>query len=511
MVVSNNKRIAKNTLFLYFRTFVILIVNLYTSRVILQQLGVEDYGIYNVVGGVVTLLTFMNAALSTGSSRFITYEMGKERNGDVKTIFQSTLFAHIVLALIIAFVAETAGIWFVYNKLVIDASRMTAAVLTYHLSVLTALMTIVQVPFTAMIIANERMDYFAYCSILDAILKLLIVFFLPLFVIDKLVIYAILLCLVQIIITTSYVLYCKKQFVEVTIHNFKTNWRKIKEIVSFSSWSLLGNAAHALNGQGVTIITNMFFNSSVVTARALSIQVNSAAMSMVQNIGLAANPQIVKLYSSGEYEKSRTLLLNTARYSFMLMLLLSVPLISVCREILTLWLVDVPEYTIIFVQLILIQSLFFTIDTALYTALYACGKVKQNALISPTLYFIQFIVIYFLFRAGFSPISLSIAGIVTSMVAGVMVKPLLLHLYANYPLKLIYNSIIRCVITFILSIPIPIYLVINQTDNVQNFLVRANVGIFVSILCIAFVGVTRKERLFVLNYINKKILQNNVT
>lgn len=505
MSISNNKRIARNTLFLYFRTFIILIVNLYTSRVVLQSLGIEDFGIYNVVGGVVALLAFMNAALSNGSSRFITYEMGKECNGDVKTIFQSTLFAHIVLALIIALVSETAGLWFVYNKLIIDASRMTAAVVTYHLSILTSLMTITQVPFTAMIIANERMDYFAYCSILDAVLKLLIVFALPLFVVDKLVLYATLLCFVQFIITTLYVIYCKKQFVEVTIRNFNANWRKIKEIVYFSSWSLLGNAAHALNGQGVTIITNMFFSPAVVTARALSIQVNSAVMSMVQNIGLAANPQIVKLFSSGEYEKSRSLLLNTARYSFMLMLLLSVPLISVCREILTLWLVDVPEYTIIFVQLILIQSLFFTIDSTLYTALYACGKVKQNALISPTLYFIQFIVIYFLFRAGFSPVSLSIAGIITSMIAGIAVKPILLHVYANYPLNNIFSCIFRCVITSMVVIPLPIILLLNEDNRLSYTFLKLLVSTIVTIFSIVFIGIKKTERFNAIEYFLGKL------
>lgn len=491
--ISNNRRIARNTIFLYFRTIVILVVNLYASRIVLKNLGIEDYGIYNVVGGVVTLLAFLNAALSNGSSRFITYEMGKGKEGNVNIIFQSSLLAHLLLAVIIAIIAETAGLWFVYNKLIIAPERLSAAVFTYHISVITSLITISQVPYTSLIISNERMGFYAYVSILESVLKLLVVLVLPLFTVDRLELYAVLLLIAQLIITLCYIIYCINNFIESTLKNFKADLKKIKEIVSFSSWSLFGNAAHALNGQGLTIVTNIFFNPAVVAARALSIQVNSAAMSLVQNLGLAANPQIVKLYSAGERNKSFSLLLNTARYSYLLVLLLSVPLISLCNEVLKLWLVDVPEYTVIFVQLILIQSLFFTLDTCFYTGLYACGRVRENALISPTLYFIQFVIVYFLFKWGYSPVALSIVGIITCAIAGVIVKPILLNRFAGFSFKSVYGCILKCMLTTILVLPVPIALVVFREDSIGNMIIRALASISISILGILFIGLYPDE------------------
>lgn len=503
--LSDNKRIAKNTIFLYFRTIVILIVSLYTSRVVLNVLGVDDYGTYNVVGGVVTLLAFLNAALSNGSSRFLTYEMGKGEGGNVNEIFQSSLLAHAVLAIIIAIIAETVGLWFVYNKLVIAPERLSAAIFTYHISVLTSLITIVQVPYTSMILAKEKMDYFAYVSVIDSVLKLLIVFLLPLWNFDRLELYAILLLFTQMIVSLFYVIYCINKFADTSLKNFKADINKIKEIVSFSSWSLFGNAAHALNGQGLTIVTNMFFNPAIVAARALSIQVNSAAMSMVQNLGLAANPQIVKLYSAGERDKSSNLLMNTARYSYMLILLISVPLITLCNEVLSVWLVEVPEYTVIFVQLILIQSLFFTLDTSFYTGLYACGRVRENALISPSLYFIQFIVVYFLFKAGCSPISLSIAGIITCAISGVIVKPILLNRFADYSFKRVYGCILKCMMTTLIVIPIPVIMVVFREDSLGNFMIRAITSIAVTVAGILFVGLYPDEVKMAKNKIMQRI------
>ncbi len=503
--LSDNKRIAKNTIFLYFRTIVILIVSLYTSRVVLNVLGVDDYGTYNVVGGVVTLLAFLNAALSNGSSRFLTYEMGKGEGGNVNKIFQSSLLAHAVLAIIIAIIAETVGLWFVYNKLVIAPERLSAAIFTYHISVLTSLITIVQVPYTSMILVKEKMDYFAYVSVIDSVLKLLIVFLLPLWNFDRLELYAILLLFTQMIVSLFYVIYCINKFADSSLKNFKADINKIKEIVSFSSWSLFGNAAHALNGQGLTIVTNMFFNPAIVAARALSIQVNSAAMSLVQNLGLAANPQIVKLYSAGERDKSSNLLMNTARYSYMLILLISVPLITLCNEVLSVWLVEVPEYTVIFVQLILIQSLFFTLDTSFYTGLYACGRVRENALISPSLYFIQFIVVYFLFKAGCSPISLSIAGIITCAISGVIVKPILLNRFADYSFKRVYGCILKCMMTTLIVIPIPVIMVVFREDSLGNFMIRVITSIVVTVAGILFVGLYPDEVKMAKNKIMQRI------
>lgn len=490
----NNKRIAKNTLFLYFRMIVILAISLYTSRVVLAILGVEDYGIYNVVGGVVTLLSFLNAALSNGSSRFITYEMGKRTEGNVKKVFQSSFIAHLILALAIIVIAETIGLWFVYNKLVISPERLGAAVFTYHCSIITSFITITQVPYTALIISNEKMGIYAYISILEAILKLFVVFLLIYSPMDKLEYYAVLLCVVQIGIALVYRIYCIRNYNEASLKRITIDLKKIKEIVFFSSWSLFGNAAHALNGQGLTIVTNMFFNPTVVAARALSIQVNTAVMHLIQNLGTAANPQIVKLYSAGEIKKSQSLLLNIARYSFLMMLFVSVPLICACKEVLGIWLVEVPDYTVIFVQLILIQSLFFTFDSCLYIGLYACGRVKENALISPTLYIIQFFVIYLLFSWGYSPVALSVVGIITCAIAGVIVKPVLLYVLAGYSIKDVYMHIGRCVFAAILSFSAPLMVMNCFADKVWGTILKVVIGMFTAYLAIWCLGINKDER-----------------
>lgn len=291
-ISTNNRRIAKNTLLLYVRMLFLMLVNLYTSRVILRILGVDDYGIYNAVGGIVLMLSFLNSALSNGSSRFITYELGKKDSSCLNIIFCTILNAHLLLAIIVVLIAETVGLWFVTNKLGLAADRLNAALLAYHFSVLTSVATITQVPYTATIIAHERMQIYAYASIFEVVLKLLILYLLPILGHDRLETYAVLLFIVQIIIISIYRVYSIRKFSE-TKYKFIFNKKKFQEITSFSSWSLLGNAAHALTGQGTNILLQMFFGPKLVAARAISLQVNMAANQFVNNFKLAADPQIL--------------------------------------------------------------------------------------------------------------------------------------------------------------------------------------------------------------------------
>lgn len=500
----SNSRIVKNTMYLYLRMLVVLVINLYTSRIVLQALGVEDYGIYNVVGGVVIFMSFLNSVLGNGTTRFITFEMGKG-DGNVNRVFQSAIISHAILALIIILFAETAGLWFLYHKLVIAPERMEAASFTYHCTILTSFLNISLVPYTAMIISKERMNVYAIVSILDAFLKLTIVFLLYYSPIDRLKYYAFLLLIEQVLIISLYYIYCLKHYEETSLMGLKADWGKIKEIVSFSSWSIFGNAATALNGQGLTIITNIFFSPSVVVARVLSVQVYSAAMNIINNIGKAATPQIIKLQASGEQRLSQTLMLNTTRYSFLMLLVVIVPLICSCKEIMQLWLVDVPGYTVIFVQLILIQSMFYTFDTCFYVGLYACGKVKENALISPTLYFIQFIVIFFLFYQGFSPISLSIVCVITCFVSGVCFKPLLLHKYAEYPYKRVCCLLIRCFSAVIIAFPLPVYFMHTLGSSIGDMFMKVAISICSAMIAVVTVGITRSERIYIVKGLPAKL------
>lgn len=502
---SSNKTIAKNTIFLYFRMMLTMIISLYTSRVILQVLGVDDYGIYQAVGGIVGFLSFLNNALSTGSSRFITFGLGENNLQKLKNIFSTTLTAHICLAVIVVILAETAGIWFLHNKLVIAPDRIDAAEFVFHLSLLTAFFSLTQVPYGACIIAHEKMGIYAYVSIIEALLKLLIVYLLTIGDFDKLKLYALLLCLVQVGIIIFYRVYCTRSFEEAKFRFFFDK-KLFKEIAGFSGWSLFANCSIALNSQGILVLLNMFFSPAVVAARAISLQVNTAANQFVSNFQTAANPQIVKRYAAKDYEGSKQLLLQTTKFSFYLMLLLSLPICLGAKQLLTLWLGIVPEYTVIFLQLVIIQSLFSVFDTSFYRALYAKGRLRENALISPTLGLVRFPVIYLLFKFGFSPVALSWASLITYAVLGLIIKPILVIKIVDYTWKDIFSVFLPCLRVAACSLPIPLLLGYYLSDEI---LATFAIVVLVSILSVAIstwlVGMDQMMKHKVVELVNKKI------
>lgn len=504
-ISSNNRRIAKNTLLLYIRMMFLMLVNLYTSRVILRILGVDDYGIYNAVGGIVLMLSFLNSALSNGTSRFITYELGKKDSSHLNVIFCTVLNAHLLLAIIVVLIAETVGLWFVTNKLGLAADRFNAALFVYHFSVLTSVATITQVPYTATIIAHEKMQIYAYSSIFEVVLKLLILYLLSLLGHDRLETYAVLLFTVQIIVMSIYRIYCVRKFSE-TKFKLVFDKKKFKEITAFSSWSLLGNAAHALTGQGTNILLQMFFGPKLVAARALSLQVNMAANQFVNNFKLAADPQIVKYYAAGDMGTSKRLTLNTAKFSFFLMLFLCLPIYVLAEPLLKLWLVIVPPYTLIFLKLIVLQSLFSVLDTCFYTGLYACGRVKENALISPLVLSLQFPIIYIAFKLGCTPVFLSYVGVVATLILAIIVKPLLLVKLAEYDWVDIKTVLIPCSKTAIAAF-IPSLLAAHfLSGDCWQYAVLFTIVMVIVILCILYMGIDKKQRIEIVNLIKGRML-----
>lgn len=508
----NNKTIAKNTLLLYFRMIVTMVISLYTSRVVLQILGVDDFGIYQAVGGIVGLLAFVNNALATGSSRFLTYGLGEGDADKLKRIFSTTLSAHIVLALIIVLVAETAGLWFLYNKMVIPEGRFDAALYVYHLSILTAFFTLTQVPYNATIIAHERMNIYAYMSIFDAVSKLLVVYALTIGGFDRLKLYATLLCLLQVGIITFYRYYCTRKFNE-THFTFAFDKKLFREIANFSGWSLFANSAIALNNQGVLVLLNMFFAPSVVTARAISLQVNMAANQLVTNFQTAATPQIVKRFAANDFEGSKQLLIQTTCFSYYLMLLLSLPICLVAPQLLQLWLGQIPDYTTIFLQLIIIQSLFQIFDVSFYRAIYAKGQLKENALISPTLLFVQFPIVYFLFKNGYSPVALSWASLITYALLGLVVKPILIIKIVNYSWRDILSVFIPCFKVTLVSLPMPLlsYYCFHDGQYVLVSFCSITVISVISVLISCwYLGIDKSIRSKLIHIVKKKILREKL-
>lgn len=509
---TNNKTIAKNTMLLYFRMMVTMIISLYTSRVVLQVLGVDDFGIYQAVGGIVGFMSFINNALGTGSSRFITYGLGEGNAEKLKNIFSTTFTGHVILALLIVMVAETAGFWFLHHKMVIAPDRLYAAEWVFHLSILTAFFSLTQVPFNACIIAHEKMTVYAYVSIVDAVCRLLIVYMLLIGQMDKLILYAVLLVVLQVSILLYYRFYSAHHFSEarIRLHIEKGVFR---EILSFSGWSLFASSSIALNSHGILILLNIFFSPAVVAARSISIQVNMAATQFMTNFQTAAVPQIVKRYAAGDYDGSKQLLLDMAKFSFCLMMLLSIPIYFSAEPLLTLWLRVVPPYTIIFLQLIVIQSLFQVFDTTFYYALYAKGQLRENALISPTIGFVAFPIVYVLFRMGCSPVTLSWVYLIVYAMLGLVIKPILIIRIVNYTWRDVFSVFIPCLKVTLASLPMPIAVNYGLSNlhlpMVAYFIIIVTVSVgSVSIAC-WFLGFTPNMRYRMIEVIKRTIYNTN--
>lgn len=502
---SNNKTIAKNTLFLYFRMMFTMVISLFTSRIILQKLGVDDYGIYQAVGGVVGFLSFINGALSTGSSRFLTYALGEGNVEKLKRTFSTTLNIHILIAILIVIVAETIGLWFLYNKMVIAPDRLSAAVYTYHLSILTAVFTLTQVPYNATIVAHEKMSIYAYMSIFEVSAKLLICYLLTIGGFDRLMMYATLLLGVQVGVMGFYRFYCTRHFEEAR-YSFSFDKKIFKEIAGFSGWSMFANASIALNSQGVLILLNMFFTPAVVAARAISLQVNMAANQFVSNFRQAANPQIVKKYAAGDYEGSKHLLLESTKYSYYMMYLIALPVCLLAYPLLKLWLGVVPNYTVPFLQLVIVQSLFQVFDTSFYTALYVKGRLRENALTSPTLGFMIFPITYVLFKLGYSPLVLSWISLVVYAILGIIVKPCLIIKIVDYKCSEIWSVYRSCIVVTLVSLPVPITIYrLLDTSELLNFIIVGFVCLLSIGITVFFFGIDIAMRKKVVDAVMKKI------
>lgn len=502
---TNNKTIAKNTIFLYIRMMVIMIVSLYTSRVVLQVLGIDDYGIYQAVGGIVGFLSFLNSALSTGTSRFLTYELGSNNRERLKRTFSTTLTIHVLLALLIVLLGETLGLWYFNNKMVIPADRFDAAAIVFQVSIVIAVLSIVTVPYRASIISHEKMKVFAYVGILEAISKLGIVFLLSYGEIDKLVLYSVLLLIIQVILLSFYVYYCCRNFKE-TEPKLYIDKELFKQIFSFSGWSLFANGAIALNSQGILLLLNYFFSPAIVAARAISLQVYNAAIEFVNNFRTAANPQIVKLLASGDIEASHKLLLESTKYSYYLMLVLALPICLLASPLLNIWLVEVPDYAVPFLQLVIIQSLFQVFDTSFYTALYALGRIKENALISPTLGFIRFPIVFLLFKIGCSPLALSWASLVTYAILGFVIKPILINKIADYKWKDIFEVYWKCFTVTLAAVPVPLLLYYKiDNDTMANGVIILAASIVSVAMAVWIVGLDKSMRKMLVRTVKNRL------
>ena len=424
----NNKRIAKNTLLLYFRMLLMMAVSLFTSRVVLNTLGVEDFGIYSVVGGVVGMFVFINNSMSSATQRYITFALGKGDKNRLQTVFSTTLQIHSLIAVIIVLLGETVGLWFLYNKMQIPADRMDAALWVMQCSIVSMVVMIVSVPYNADVIAHEKMSAFAYISILEVVLILAIVYLLLVFSYDKLILYAILILMIQILIRFCYSIYCNKHFEET---RYKHVWDKklFKEMTGFAGWNLFGNMAGVLFGQGLNMLLNVFFGPVVNAARAVAVQVQGAIQQFVGNFQTALNPQITKTYATGELNEMHRLMFRSARFSFYLLFFLSLPVLYETDFILTIWLKIVPENAVAFLRIMICTSLIYTIANPLIIANQATGRVMKYQAVCGTILLLILPISYLCLKMGCPAYSVFIVHFliesVTQVARMILLRPLI--------------------------------------------------------------------------------------
>lgn len=417
-MASENRRIAKNTGFLYLRMLFVMGVTLYTSRVVLQALGVEDYGLYNVIGGIVVMLGFLNGCASSATSRFLTFALGSKADGkehyDYSKVFGAAFFIHLAIALLIVVLAETIGLWYFNNKLVIPDGRYEAAMWVYQISIINILVSFTQVPYNASIIAHERMNIYAYVGIYEAVSKLAIAYALTVAPVDKLILYAWLVFGVTLSISLFYRYYCFSQFGEsCKIHVVKDKGL-YRHLLSFSGWDLVGNFGAVARSQGVNLILNLFCGPAVNAARGVAYQVEAALYQFTTNFLQASRPVIIKKYAAGETEKCIALIYNTAKYASILFSCFAVPFIFESETILKVWLVSPPQYASLFLKIVLANYIIIAINNTLGIGVHATGDVKRLNIFAGSKIFVEVPLIYILLKAGYPPYSAFIVLLVGS-------------------------------------------------------------------------------------------------
>lgn len=504
----NNARIAKNTLILYVRMLFLMLISLYTSRVNLAALGIEDFGIYNVVGGVVGMFSILTGSLSAAIGRFITFELGKGDNEKLKSVFSSAVTVQLLLSLTVILLAETAGLWFLNSQMNIAEERMNAANWVYQFSIATFVISLISVPYNATIIAHEKMSAFAYISIFEGLGKLAVAFLITVSPIDRLIFYAALLLAISVTVRLMYGQYCKKNFEEcaVKLHYDKT---LLKQMFGFAGWNFIGASSAVLRDQGGNILLNIFFGPAVNAARGVSQQINNAVTGFVTNFMTALNPQITKSYASGDRKYMMSLIYQGARYSYYLLLILALPIILNIDYILSIWLKEVPEHSGFFAQLTLIYAMSESISNPLITAMLATGKIKEYQIIVGGLQMLNLPLSYILLKMGTPPEAVLLVAIAISqccLAARLIMLRKMIGLPMRTYLKKVYFNVI---IVTALAFPIPVLLQNVLAAGFLQFIINCIVCVLCAGLSITFVGCSRDDRkrmLIGLNSFKEKII-----
>ena len=503
---NNNKQIAKNTLLLYFRMFFIMAVTLYTSRVVLKTLGVEDFGIYNVVGGIVAMMGILNGAMSVSTQRYLTFELGKGDMVRLKQVFSTCFLIYLLLSGIFLVLAETIGLWFLNNKLVIPEERMVAANWVYQFSIISCINTLMANPYNAVLIAREKMNIYAYISIVEVILKLVIVYLLLIIPFDRLVVYGGLFLCMSIIVTMIYRIYCIRHYEE---SRFQFYWDKplFMQLMSYSGWNLFGSLSGLVKGQGLNILLNMFFSPAVNASRGIAYQINNAITQFFTNFYTAVRPQITKYYAQNDLENMFKLVFRSSKFSFYLIFLLSLPIIIEAPYIIQLWLGQLPDYVVPFTRMIVLISAIDSMASPLMTTCHATGKIKLYQSVVGTLIICNVPISYCLLKfLDCSPNAVFAVSLFLSTIALFLRIWIVKHLISSFPVwGYIKDVLCLSVGIALLSAILPTALHLVLSTSFLSCCIVVAASVLSTLGFIYILGLTHGEKKVIKEMINKKL------
>lgn len=496
--MESNKLILKNTIYLYARSILILLLSLYTSRVLLHALGVDDYGLYSVIGGVVAMFGFLNSAMVNAIQRYMNFALGKSDEDYLSKVFYSSLLIQIIISLIILICAEGIGVWFVNKKMNIPTERLTAANIVYQLSILSFIVKIFQAPFTSIIVSYEKMNFFAIQGVLEAVLLLVIIFLLDVLPGDPLILYALLLCGVSAIIFSLNVIYAKKVYRRMTFH-ISVEKSIVKDMLSFSGWNLLGSFSGVLKSQGINVLLNMFFNVAINAARGIAYQVLSGVMTMIGNFQTAIKPQLIQSYAEGNLNRYFSLVFKGSKITYFLMWIFVLPLVLAINQVLTIWLGDgaVPDYSAVFTILVLLTGLIDSYATTISLAIYAIGNIKYYQIVVSAIIISILPISYLCLRNGAAPESTMYISLMISIVAQI-VRVIIWRTLINFSLlKYLKAVVLPTIFVSVISYFICRALIEQMTfitNNISYVISVVLLSLSVNFLLITFVGLNKEER-----------------
>lgn len=502
---ANTRRIAKNTAYLYGRTLVMMLISLYTSRVVLESLGIDDFGINNVVGGVVGMFSIISGSLSGSISRFLTFALGEGDTEKLRKVFSISVSIQILIGIVILLAGEAIGVWFINCKLNIPPDRLMAAHWVFQCGLISFFVGLISVPYNACLIAHEHMNVFAYMTILDAAIKLLLAYTIFIIPFDKLISWAILNLGVVVTMRVLYGWYCNRHFKECR-YSIRTYDRTLaREMTSFAWWGFFGNTAWMFNTQGVNILINMFFGVVYNAARGVASQVEGAVMNFVGNFTTAIYPQITKSYASGDVKYLFSIVCRGTKFQFYMMLLFMIPIELEARTLLSLWLVDVPPLAPLFLQLSMISTLTTLYGNTTYTAIMATGKIRSYQLAVTVIGCLVFPLTYIAYRMGF-PIYATYYIFIFIYTVLIGVRLIYMKKLMEFPISMfIRQTVVPSLYVTAISFVVPVLVVLGIPESIGRFFIVVPVAVVSTAATILYVGMTSNERKRVIGYVISRI------